>query len=269
MSSNLHTLTITENPIEYVEYGSPQDPPLILLHGWAQDHRLFRHLAPELAEKYHVLCVNFRGHDSKLTDVGDFTAADLASDVVELIERLGLEQVLIASTSHGCWVNIEVQDRLGEAALGRAVVIDWLMQPFEGFNRQIAEGCVPETVVAARQSLFDEWTEGTDVLDVIDHVNREMTWFGPQMWMRACREIQAAYQQWGRPLDRMSMLAGRLEVTHIYSQPLSADYREFQEEFAADNAWFHPVHIPGQTHFPTLENAPAIAQVIIDFDPRA
>jgi pimeloyl-ACP methyl ester carboxylesterase len=237
----------------------------VLLHGWAQDHRLFRHLAPLLAEDHRVLCLNFRGHDGKLTDIGDFTAADLVEDVLAVLDQLELTDVRFVSTSHGCWVNIDVHDRLGARSLGRTVVIDWLMRPFEGFHAQIREGCAPETVVAARQSLFDEWTEGTDCLDVIDHVNREMTWFGEEMWMRACREIQRAYAEWGDPLKRMSALTDRLRVRHIYSQPLAPAYREFQEDFARQNGWFDPVHIPGQTHFPTLESPAAVADAVRAF----
>jgi len=259
------TVPINGFPLEYVESGAPDAPPLIMLHGWAQDHRLFRHLAPLLAEDHRVLCVNFRGHDGKLTDVGDFTADDLASDVVAFIAELGLEDVRFVSTSHGCWVNIEVQERLGDRALGKTVVIDWLMQPFPAFHEQIFAGHEPATVVAARQSLFDEWTEGTDVVDVIDHVNREMTWFGEDMWMRACREIEKSYAQWGDPLARMSVLSDRLSVRHVYSQPLAEGYRVFQEEYARENPWFEPVHIPGQTHFPTLEHPVEVAEAIRAF----
>jgi pimeloyl-ACP methyl ester carboxylesterase len=261
----IKTVTLNGFPIEYVESGASDAPPMIMLHGWAQDHRLFRHLAPLLAEHYRVLCLNFRGHDGKLTDVGDFTAEDLTSDVCAFIEELGLEDVRFVSTSHGCWVNIEVQEKLGEKALGKTVVIDWLMQPFEGFHKQIFEGHEAETAVAARQSLFDEWIKGTDVVDVIDHVNREMTWFGEEMWIRACREIEKSYSQWGDPLKRMSVLADRLSARHIYSQPLSDDYRAFQQDFAREHPWFEPVHIPGQTHFPTLESPVAVAEAIRAF----
>ena len=237
----IKTVTLNGFPIEYVESGASDAPPMIMLHGWAQDHRLFRHLAPLLAEHYRVLCLNFRGHDGKLTDVGDFTAGDLTSDVCAFIEELG------------------------EKALGKTVVIDWLMQPFEGFHKQIFEGHEAETAIAARQSLFDEWIKGTDVVDVIDHVNREMTWFGEEMWIRACREIEKSYSQWGDPLKRMSVLADRLSARHIYSQPLSDDYRAFQQDFAREHPWFEPVHIPGQTHFPTLESPVAVAEAIRAF----
>ncbi|OYO06664.1 alpha/beta fold hydrolase [Enemella evansiae] len=261
---DIKTVDINGWPIEYIDSGETGAPPLLLLSGWAQDHRLFRHVEPYLAQRFRVIRMNFRGHDAKLTP-GDFTSADLADDTVEFIDRLGLRNVAIASTSHGCWVNIEVHEKLGSASLGRTVVIDWLLRPFEAFHKQIHDGSRPETVTAARQSLFDEWTEGTDVLDVLDHVNREMTWFGEDMWMRACREIAKSYNQWQNPLERMSELADRLRVTHIYSQPLDPGYRQFQQDYAGVNPWFSSVHIPAKTHFPTLESPKPVADAIASF----
>lgn len=261
----LKTMFIDNSPIEYVESGDPAAPPLILIHGWAQDHRLFRLLEPHLKDHFRVLRLNLRGHDGKLGAPGDFTNEDLIQDTLSFIERLDLRDVRIASTSHGCWVNIGVQDRLRSDRLGQAVVIDWLMKPFEGFHQQIEQGASPDTAAAARQSMFDEWTEGTDSVDVIDHVHREMTWFGDSMWVRACREIRKSYAQWGSPLDRMAAVEGGLEVAHIYSQPLDPEYKEFQEKFSAENPWFTPIHIPGKTHFPTLENPEAVAAAIKTF----
>lgn len=258
----LKTVVVDETPIEYVESGDPAAPPLILIHGWAQDHRLFRLLEPHLRDHFRVLRMNLRGHGGKLAASGNFTAEDLIQDTLNFIELLQLKDVRIASTSHGCWVNIGVQDRLGSDRLGQAVVIDWLMKPFEGFHQQIEKGASADTVAAARQSMFDEWTEGTDSVDVIDHVQREMTWFGESMWTRACQEIGKSYAQWGSPLERMAAVEGGLEVGHIFSQPIDPEYRQFQEEFSAKNPWFTPIYIPGKTHFPTLENPESVAAAI-------
>ena len=86
-----------------------------------------------------------------------------------------------------------------------------------------------------------------------------------EMWMRACREIEKAYRQWGSPLDRMKAVPFPIQVTHIYSQPLSEDYRKFQLDFSAKNPWFQPVHIKGRTHFPTLESPGPVADAIRGF----
>lgn len=83
--------------------------------------------------------------------------------------------------------------------------------------------------------------------------------------MRACREILRAYTKYGSPLKRMESLSKQPKLIHIYSQPLSAEYRKFQEDYSSGHPWFRPVHIPGQTHFPTLESPQAVADAIMEF----
>ena len=261
----MQSMIIKEHPITYVEYGKPGGPAILLLSGWAQDHRLFKNLAPILAKDFHVVCPNYRGHDDKQTLHGDFTEADLVDDTAEFIRRRGLDNFHIASTSHGCWVNIDLCERFGRKKLDKTVVIDWLMQPHPGFYKQLEDGQDPNRYQLGRQSFFDEWVAATDNADVINHIRTEMPWFHGKMWMRACREIEKAYRKWGSPLDRMQALAEKPSVLHIYSQPLSEDYRRFQQDYAAKHPWFEPHHIPGQTHFPTLESPGPVAAAITEF----
>jgi pimeloyl-ACP methyl ester carboxylesterase len=258
----MESVTINNHPMTYVESGQSNPRTLLLLSGWAQDDRLFKNLTPLLAKDFHVVVPNYRGHDSNQTLHGDFTAADLVDDVEAFIEAKGLKNVHFVSTSHGCWVNIDLCERL---KIDRTVVIDWLMQPHDGFWQQLKDGQDPDRYQIGRQSFFDEWVEATDNADVKNHIRNEMAWFNGEMWMRACREIEKSYRKWGSPLDRMKALPNRLEVAHIYSQPLSEDYRKFQQDFSAKNPWFHPVHINGRTHFPTLESPGPVAEAIRNF----
>jgi pimeloyl-ACP methyl ester carboxylesterase len=258
----MQSLTINNHPMTYTESGPAGAKTLVLLSGWAQDDRLFKTLAPILAKDFHVICPNYRGHDQAQTLHGDFTESDLVDDVAAFIKEKGLSDVHFVSTSHGCWVNIDLCERM---KIDRTVVIDWLMQPHDGFFQQLKDGQDPDRYQIGRQSFFDEWVEATDNADVINHIRNEMTFFHGTMWMRACREIEKAYRHWGSPLDRMKAVPFELKVRHIYSQPLSAEYRKFQTDFAAGNPWFEPVHIEGRTHFPTLENPGPVANAIRAF----
>ncbi|WP_158811773.1 alpha/beta fold hydrolase [Beijerinckia sp. L45] len=258
----MDSVTINNHPMTYTESGKGNPHALVLLSGWAQDDRLFKNLEPLLAKDFHVLCPNYRGHDAEQTLHGDFTEADLVDDVAQFIAAKKLENFHLVSTSHGCWVNIDLCDKLG---LDRTMVIDWLMTPHDGFYQQLKDGQDPERYQLGRQSFFDEWVAATDNADVINHIRTEMPWFKGEMWMRACREIEKAYRHWGSPLDRMQALAKKPEVLHIYSQPLSAEYRDFQAAFAKDHPWFHPCHVTGQTHFPTLESPVAVSEAIRSF----
>lgn len=262
----MKSITVNNHPITYVEAGDPGRRTIVLLSGWAQDDRLFKTLIPELARDFHVIAPNYRGHDAEQTLHGDFTGDDLVDDMAEFIAALGLKDFRLVSTSHGCWVNIGLCDRLGTKVLPRTVVIDWLMEPHDGFWQQLREGQDPENFHVGRKSFFDEWIAATDNADVINHISNEMTWFKGEMWIRACREIEKNYRKWGSPLKRMEAMADRPEIMHVYSQPLSEDYRKFQNDYAANgHPWFIPHHIPGQTHFPTLENPVAVGAAIAGF----
>ncbi|QUW65105.1 alpha/beta hydrolase [Pseudomonas synxantha] len=261
----MQSLNVNGALMTYSESGDPKAPTLFLLSGWCQDHRLFKSLAPLLARDFHVICPDWRGHDSKQTDSGDFGSQTLAEDLLAFIDAKGIGDFHMVSTSHGCWVNIDVCERLGAARLPKTIVIDWLLQPHPGFWQQLAEGQHPTEYVAGRQSFFDEWAEATDNADVLNHLRNEMPWFHGEMWQRACREIEANYRTWGSPLERMVALPQKPDICHIYSQPLSQDYRQLQLDFAAGHAWFHPRHVPGRTHFPSLENPAEVAQAIGEF----
>lgn len=261
----MKSVFVNDTLMTYSEAGDADAPTLLLLSGWAQDQRLFKNLVPLLANDFHVVCPDWRGHDPAQTVTRDFSAQDLALDLIQFAEALGLGQYHMVSTSHGCWVNIQVCENLGTARLDKTVVIDWLMQPHPGFWQQLTEGQDPQRYAAGRQSFFDEWAATTSNADVLNHLRSEMPAYSGEMWRRACREIESAYRTWGSPLQRMAGLADKPEVCHIYSQPLSEDYRRLQQDFAASNPWFHPCHIQGTTHFPTLESPQAVAAAIRSF----
>lgn len=48
--------------LHYVEWGVRENPPLLLLHGWMDIARSWDRVAPALAEHFHVLALDFRGH---------------------------------------------------------------------------------------------------------------------------------------------------------------------------------------------------------------
>ena len=52
-----------------VHRGDPSRPKLVLLHGGGANAHWWDHLAPTLAERFHVVALDFRGHgDSDYPD---------------------------------------------------------------------------------------------------------------------------------------------------------------------------------------------------------
>jgi pimeloyl-ACP methyl ester carboxylesterase len=85
-------------------------PPLLLLHGglmssaaiWNGHPAAFATYMDELASRFRVICPDTRGHGKTPNPSGQPPSyAQLADDVVALIDRLGLERPLLAGFSDG------------------------------------------------------------------------------------------------------------------------------------------------------------------------
>jgi len=255
--------TIRLNGIDFTYDDQGKGPAVLLLSGWCQDHRLFKTLVPDLARDHRVINFDWRGHGLYRGVPQDFGITEQADDLVTFLDALGVETVLPVSTSHGGWANIAVTDRLGPGRIPQTMVIDWIQtKPVTAFFTALDEIQNRKTWLKGRQDLFDYWIGATGNHDVIEHVAVEMAGYDFDMWARSCREIATAYAKWGCPLDRMAAMSQKRPVTHVFSQPFEEDYHQAQKDFAAGNNWYRPIKLPGETHFPTLEQPAAVAREI-------
>ena len=89
----------------HVAEAGPQDaPPVLCLHGWPQHFLIWRHLWPELSDRYRVICPDLRGHGwSGWPDDGDFRKARFADDAVALMDALGIPQAHVIGHDWGAW----------------------------------------------------------------------------------------------------------------------------------------------------------------------
>ena len=88
--------------LNYVDWGNPQAPPLILLHG-GQDHcRNWDWVAQDLRRDYHILAPDLRGHgDSAYSPSGDYSMSAYVYDLAQLIHQQRLAPVRIIAHSLG------------------------------------------------------------------------------------------------------------------------------------------------------------------------
>src|SRR5215467_15622778 len=71
--------------IAYREAGNPQDPKLVLLHGFPASSHQYRNLIPALADKFHVIAMDYPGFgNSEMPDPAKYPYTfDKTSEVVE------------------------------------------------------------------------------------------------------------------------------------------------------------------------------------------
>jgi len=99
-----HRKTVTTNGLEYsyLEYGSTDNPPVILLHGVWSTGAVWHDIAVALAETHHVRSVDFRGRSqTEWSPEGDYSTEAYVADLLGLYEAWSLEKTTVIGHSMG------------------------------------------------------------------------------------------------------------------------------------------------------------------------
>jgi non-heme chloroperoxidase len=124
------------------EWGNPDGPPILFIHGWSQNHLCWaKQYESSLADEFRLVAFDLRGHGMSEAPLEPehYTDAELwADDVAAIVDRLGLDKVVLVGWSYGAFVICDYirahgQDRiaaiefvegavkLGEAAFGTLI----------------------------------------------------------------------------------------------------------------------------------------------------
>ena len=94
--------TFGERQVHFLEWGTRQDPAVILLHGAGQTAYAFEYLAGALASCHYVVAPDLPDHgDSDPFDDGRWTRQDISAAVSELLDELRVEQAAFVGASLG------------------------------------------------------------------------------------------------------------------------------------------------------------------------
>lgn len=93
-------MKVDVNGIELFYEKEGSGPPLILLHGNGEDHRIFNEAAAVLGEKWTVYRLDSRGHGQS-SRMEELHYEDMAEDVIGLIRMLELDRPVLYGFSDG------------------------------------------------------------------------------------------------------------------------------------------------------------------------
>ena len=94
--------------LRYTEYGVGGAGPVVLLHGFPLTRAMWDETVPALADTYHVIVPDLRGHgESEATD-GLYEMADHAGDVLALLDTLGHRQAAVVGLSMGGYILLQL-----------------------------------------------------------------------------------------------------------------------------------------------------------------
>ena len=104
--------------LHVAEDGDPSRPPILLLHGITSFGRTWDWIVPTLAERFHVLRLDFRGHGTSDRTPGEYGAADYVSDAVAALQQAAGRPCVVMGHSLGGATTAALAQRHADLLVG-------------------------------------------------------------------------------------------------------------------------------------------------------
>ena len=104
-----HHIVLRGMRFHYLEWGAPDAPPLLFLHGGGQTCHTWELVCDALADRYRCLALDQRGHgDSEWSYESDYSPQAHLGDIAAFIDALGLARPTIVGMSMGALNGLHV-----------------------------------------------------------------------------------------------------------------------------------------------------------------
>ncbi len=130
-------VTVNGTDLYYEDHGAGQ--PVVFLHGWGTSGRVWGAQLPDLIQDHRVLTVDWRGCGRSSRPATGNTIANVARDICEFVDVLGLPAPVLAGSSIAGAFVIEAA-RSDPARLGGIVLVDAGVHYFsQGLDEQMRD----------------------------------------------------------------------------------------------------------------------------------
>lgn len=105
------TVTIEDVDIFYREAGNPNNPTILLLHGFPTSSHMFRDLIPELADQYHLVAPDYPGYGfSSMPAVSEFDYSfdNVARLIGKFVDEIGVDTFSMYVMDYGAPVGFRI-----------------------------------------------------------------------------------------------------------------------------------------------------------------
>src|SRR4029077_11675575 len=110
--------------LHFTDWGNPQAPPLLLVHGGLDHSRSWDHLARALSRTLDVVAHDLRGQgESEWATGSSYSLADHVYDLTGLVKAAGFEKVSVVGHSMGGMVSLTYAGAFPEM-VSHLVVLD-------------------------------------------------------------------------------------------------------------------------------------------------
>ncbi len=103
-------------------------PAIIFIHGWTNPKGIWDDQVTHFSQKYRAVAIDLPGSGESGNNRSDWTMTAFGNDVVSVINKLKLDEVVLVGFSMGTTVAIEAANIAPEKVIG-VVLVDDLMDP--------------------------------------------------------------------------------------------------------------------------------------------
>ena len=131
-------IPINNSYLHYCRTGHGEKEPIILVHGFSDNGLCWTPVARELEKKYDVIMPDMKSHGLSAR-ISEEEPIDMASDLVRLIQSLGLSRPLIVGHSMGAMIAFQVG--IQHPNLAKAIILEdppWFI-PQQGKDNKSGE----------------------------------------------------------------------------------------------------------------------------------
>lgn len=114
--TDLDTITLHNGPLTFTGLSQGEGPLVLLLHGFPDHARSWRHQLPVLADAgYRAVAMNLRGYEpSSQPSDGDYSRETIATDVIGFLDELGTDTVHLVGHDWGAVITYTAGARAPE-----------------------------------------------------------------------------------------------------------------------------------------------------------
>lgn len=158
-------------------------PALVFVHGWSCDRTYWSSQMSHFARRHQVVAIDLAGHGESGADRRSWTMPAFGSDVVAVIERLKLGEVVLVGHSMGGDVIVEVALGLPDQVAGLVWVDTYSTLGEPRTPEELEEFVAPfrqDFVTATRNMVRRMFVPGSDP-DLVDRVALDMSAAPPEV----------------------------------------------------------------------------------------
>ncbi|MBS0480389.1 MAG: alpha/beta hydrolase [Proteobacteria bacterium] len=184
--------------------GDPANPPIILLHGFPESHRTWRHQIDDLAKDHFVLAPDQRGFakSSKPQGVENYTPDKPVADLIALADRFDIDRFTLVGHDWGgaiAWMAaLNHPDRVA-----RLIIVN-APHPFvfqKTLFDDMAQREASQYITAFRNPEFEKYIDSIGLSQFFDGSFMRHTDFA-----KVAEEKAVYLEQWGQPGAMTAML---------------------------------------------------------------